>query len=170
MSDQPRRHVGKEVRVVLAAEGVEVQTPFGDDDRLAGKFGELGYPVQAAWSGRQGLLPVESPVERARCGVRICVVRAAVPVEDISSHVVDVSATWPALGYRCPLGVNGPQKLEMLTRHRSHSRNDLPPGQDERIGFSRRSVPLAPLIPRAVHLTTEVYNGAGESVPYQQFT
>src|ERR1700760_4764093 len=97
MSLQPCRHMGKEVRVVLPAEGVEVQAPLRDDDGLAGKPGEPGHPVQSARDGSQGLLPVTSPVERARCGVRIPAVRAAVPVEDIGSYVIDVSTTGPAL-------------------------------------------------------------------------
>src|SRR6201994_85027 len=135
MGLQPRRHLGEEVRVVLPAEGVEVQAPFGDDDGLAGKPGEPGYPVQSARGGSQGLLPVKSPVERARCGERIRAVRAAVPVEDIGSHVIDVSAPGPAIRYRCPLWINGPQELEVLTRHRSHDRDDVPPGTNESIEF-----------------------------------
>src|SRR5690348_6570445 len=117
MSLQPCRHMGKEVRVVLPAESVEVQAPLRDDDGLARKPGEPGHPVQSARGGSQGLLPVTSPVERARCGMRIRAVRAAVPVEDIGSHVIDVSATGPALRYCCPLRINGPQELEMLTGH-----------------------------------------------------
>src|SRR6516162_1937219 len=100
---------------------MEVQAPLGDDDGLAGDFGEPGYPVQSAGGGSQGLLPVQSPVGRAGCGERVRVVRTAVPVEDIGSHVVDVSATRPALRYSGRIGINGPQELEMLTGYRSHS-------------------------------------------------
>src|SRR5580704_3610896 len=170
MSLQPRRHAGKEIRVVVPAEGMEVQTPLRDDDGLARKLGEPGCPVQSARVGRQGLLPVTSPVERAGCGMRVCAVRAAVPVEDVGSHVVHVGATGPALRHRGPLGINGPQELEMLTGHRSHSRNDLPPGEDKSIEFRWRRVPLAPRVPPAVHLATEIDNGVGEPIPYQQFT
>ncbi len=135
MSLQPSRHASKEIRVVVPAEGVEVQTPLGDDDGLARKLGEPGCPVQSARVGRQGLLPAKSPVERAGCGMRVRAVRAAMPVEDIASHVVHVRATGPALRHRCPPGINGPQELEMLTGHRSHGRNDLPPGKDKSIEF-----------------------------------
>src|SRR5260370_30101414 len=65
MSLQPSRHAGKEIRIVVPAEGVEVQTPLGDDDGFARKLGEPGCPVQSARVGRQGLLPAKSPVERA---------------------------------------------------------------------------------------------------------
>src|SRR5580693_3966260 len=135
MSLQPCRHPGKEIRVVLPAEGVEVQAPLRDDDGLARELGESDYPVQSAGGGSQGLLPVKSPVKRAGCGMGVRAVRIAVPVEDIGSYVVHVSATSPALRYGCPLGINGPQELEMLTGHRSHSRNDLPPGKDKSIEF-----------------------------------
>src|ERR1700748_1934797 len=135
MSLQPCRHPGQEVRVVLPAESVEVQAPLRDENGLPGNPEKPSHPVQSARDGSQGLLPVTSPVERARCGVRIRPVRAAVPVEDIGSHVVDVTATGPALRYRCPLWVNSPQELEMLTGHRSHGRDDVPPGTDESIEF-----------------------------------
>src|SRR6516225_11050224 len=170
MSFQPCRHLGKKVRVVLPAECVEVQAPLRDHDGLSGKPGEPGYPVQSAGGGSQGLLPVKSPVERARCGVRVRFVRAAVPVEDIGSDIVHISATGPALRYRCPLRVNRPQELEMFTGYRSHGYDDVPPGTDESIEFRWRRVPHAPLVPPAVHLATEINDGSGEPIPYQQLT
>src|ERR1700739_338592 len=51
MSLQPCCHPGQEIRVVLAAEGVEVQAPLWDDDGLARKLGESDYPVQSAGGG-----------------------------------------------------------------------------------------------------------------------
>src|SRR5689334_15119434 len=100
--------------------------------------------------------------------MRIRLLGAAVPVEDIGSYVVDIFTSWPAVGDRRAVHEYGPQELEMLTGYRPHGRDYLPPGLDVNIRLGRRRAVLAPFVPGTVHFAAEVDDGIAEPVLDQQ--
>jgi hypothetical protein len=114
MGLHPGQHVPQEQQVVAAAEGMEVQAPLGNDDRLGHRLREVSHPVQAARLGGEDLLPFLLVVERARGSVRVGATGTAVPVEDVAPDVIDIRAARPRFGHRGRGHVQGPQELEML--------------------------------------------------------